>query len=151
MAVHSKEFYKRYTVLLIALVCSLFIPFLLYSFQDTYQPVNSSYEYPSLVKYSYKWPKQNHFRHGIHPMTAKNTDTIKNHHYKAIDQKYCGKDRCKFILPVLITEQGRTLISFYIMTVIFIFPSPFFFFIKNQKLKCTLDSWPSWLAKWTAP
>lgn len=29
---------------------------------------------------------------------------------RQIDRKYCGRDRCRFMLPIAITEQGKLLV-----------------------------------------
>ncbi|EIE86452.1 hypothetical protein RO3G_11163 [Rhizopus delemar RA 99-880] len=48
-----------------------------------------------MVKYSYRWPSTNP------SMPINKEDSL----FKQIDRKYCGSDRCRFILPVVITEQ----------------------------------------------
>ncbi|GAA5807284.1 hypothetical protein MFLAVUS_000641 [Mucor flavus] len=50
-----------------------------------------------MVKYSFKWPNITSFN----PSSRQQQKDV----YKEIDQKYCGKDRCKFLLPITITEQ----------------------------------------------
>ncbi|KAI8643210.1 hypothetical protein BD408DRAFT_342718 [Parasitella parasitica] len=55
-----------------------------------------------MVKYSYRWPSISSYAHGVHD-TANLTE--KNDIYKEIDQRYCGQERCRFLLPIAITEQ----------------------------------------------
>lgn len=120
MSIKTPNIIKRYALLTIAFICSLFIPFLLYSIQGN--PLDSSllqqqtlpYEYPPMVKYSYQWPKMTSFS-SSKPASAYKHHSIQQEKekeqqaevYREIDRKYCGKDRCKFILPVAITEQGK--------------------------------------------
>ncbi|KAI9484224.1 MAG: hypothetical protein EXX96DRAFT_617168 [Benjaminiella poitrasii] len=49
-----------------------------------------------MVKYSYKWPNI--------PSTSVKSVTEADV-FKEIDRKFCGRDRCRFVLPVVITEQ----------------------------------------------
>ncbi|KAK4509104.1 uncharacterized protein ATC70_007454 [Mucor velutinosus] len=101
----SKDSIKGYTLFAIAFACSLFIPSLIYSlrrdpiFADA---IHKPYSYPPMVKYSYKWPDISSFTHGV-PAIANATE--ENDIYKEIDQRYCGQDRCRFLLPIAITEQ----------------------------------------------
>lgn len=104
MSSHKKDLLRKYAILLIAFMFSLLIPFLLYSLKIN--PLYGSnlskpYEYPAMVKYSYSWPNTSSFNDSI-----SSSDNVLQEKYKEIDQKYCGRDRCKFLLPVAITEQG---------------------------------------------
>lgn len=38
--------------------------------------------------------------------TSREEETAENQR-KVIDRKYCGRDNCRFLLPVTITEQGK--------------------------------------------
>lgn len=91
---------KKYSLLIVIFACSLSIPYLLYTIGaiPIYYDVSRPYQYPPMVKYSFKWP-------AITPFNASTRHHQKDI-YKKIDQKYCGKDRCKFLLPITITEQG---------------------------------------------
>ncbi|KAI7902464.1 uncharacterized protein BX663DRAFT_531402 [Cokeromyces recurvatus] len=48
-----------------------------------------------MVKYVYKWPKD----------ISNNKTISSNNVFKEIDNRYCGQDRCRFLLPVYISEQ----------------------------------------------
>ena len=106
MSLQAKDFLKKYTTLLLfAFICSLFIPLVLYSFESNplyFNTTPRAYEYPPLVKYSYKWPTI-----AFSSTDRKQQEQQDEIRYKQIDQKYCGQDRCKFLLPVAITEQGK--------------------------------------------
>ncbi|CEP16420.1 hypothetical protein [Parasitella parasitica] len=99
----KKDTIKRYTLVAIAFACSLIVPTLIYSlkkdpiFNDAIN--KQPYKYPTMVKYSYKWPSIPSFAHSVAD-SVEETDI-----YKDIDQKYCGQDRCRFLLPIAITEQ----------------------------------------------
>lgn len=105
---------KKYTLLIVTFACSLSIPYLLYNIGaiPIYYDVSGPYQYPPMVKYSFKWPNITSFN----PSSHQNRKDI----YKEIDQKYCGKDRCKFLLPITITEQGKNKIKkfsfFFLLT-----------------------------------
>lgn len=102
---------KKYTLLAVIFVCSLSIPYLLYTIRTIpiYYDISKPYEYPPMVKYSFKWPKITSFSNNISSIAVQQQDI-----YKEIDRKFCGKDRCKFLLPISITEQGKY-IYIYIM------------------------------------
>jgi hypothetical protein len=93
---------KNYILFIVFFIFSLLIPTLLYTFH--YKPISilqendrKPFAYPPMVKYSYRWPS-------INPsMPINKEDSL----FKQIDRKYCGSDRCRFILPVVITEQGK--------------------------------------------
>lgn len=110
MSLRSKEFLKKYTLLTIAFVCSLFIPYFLYSIRakPLYHETKRPYEYPSMVKYSFKWPKTVAFQNNDTLVAPTNQNTQKEQEdiFREIDQKFCGQDRCRFLLPIAITEQG---------------------------------------------
>lgn len=93
---------RKYAPILIASLFTLFIPAVLYSLRQkqTLSPQQTirqrAYSYPSMVRYSYHWPN-----------TKKETkERVDKEELKRIDRAYCGRDRCKFILPIVITEQG---------------------------------------------
>ncbi|KAG1607770.1 hypothetical protein G6F46_012050 [Rhizopus delemar] len=50
-----------------------------------------------MVKYSYSWP--------INEQTNKTHINNNEDIYKHIDQKYCGRNKCRFLLPVVVGEQ----------------------------------------------
>lgn len=110
MSLHTKDFLKKYALLTIAFIFSLFIPYLLYSIKgNNLYHKTGKYEYPPMVKYSFKWPDIASFNNNItsppppfHQKTQKEQQDI----FREIDQKFCGQDRCKFLLPIAITEQG---------------------------------------------
>ncbi|OBZ88936.1 hypothetical protein A0J61_03023 [Choanephora cucurbitarum] len=64
----------------------------MYSTQ-TEKSVVVPYAYPGRVKYSYQWP----------PSSSGKTRLYQD--AKHIDRAFCGQDRCRFLLPVAITEQ----------------------------------------------
>jgi hypothetical protein len=106
----SKDYIKKYTLLAFAFASSLIIPSLIYSLGRVpilSDAINQPYRYPSMVKYSYKWPDISSFTNGA-PIISNLTED--NDIYKEIDQRYCGQDRCRFLLPVAITEQGLFII-----------------------------------------
>jgi hypothetical protein len=102
----KSDFPRKYAFLCVAFICSLCIPFLLFSspLRNSYKSLRETqqYNYPPLVKYSYRWPDISSFTNGFQNRNESNNDI-----YREIDQTYCGKDRCKFILPIAITEQGK--------------------------------------------
>jgi hypothetical protein len=98
----KSDFTQKYAFLCIAFLSSLCIPFLLFSFDLGSTPSPVQYSYPPFVKYSYRWPDISSFTNGFQTNNESNSDI-----YREIDQAYCGKDRCKFILPIAITEQGN--------------------------------------------
>ncbi|KAG1440506.1 hypothetical protein G6F56_011893 [Rhizopus delemar] len=94
-------FIKKYTPFLVAFLFSLLIPTFLYSFRSKSwsilpQEDRIPYTYPPLVKYSYQWTPER--RNGT--FEDENDNLLKK-----IDQKYCGNERCRFLLPVAIMEQ----------------------------------------------
>lgn len=102
----SKDSIKRYTLFAVAFTFTLLIPSLIYSLGRVpifSEAINRPYRYPSMVKYSYKWPDISSFTNGVSTVTNL---TEENDIYKEIDQRYCGQDRCRFLLPIAITEQG---------------------------------------------
>lgn len=102
----SKDSIKRYTLFAVAFTFTLLIPSLIYSLGRVpifSEAINRPYRYPSMVKYSYKWPGISSFTNGVPTVTNL---TEENDIYKEIDQRYCGQDRCRFLLPIAITEQG---------------------------------------------
>ncbi|KAI9366373.1 hypothetical protein BD770DRAFT_417264 [Pilaira anomala] len=56
-----------------------------------------------MVKYSFRWPNITSFNK--HNPTLETFSREQEEIYRKIDQKFCGQDRCKFLLPVSITEQ----------------------------------------------
>lgn len=106
----SKDSIKRYTLFAFAFTLSLIIPSLIYSLGRVpilSDAISQPYRYPSMVKYSYKWPDISSFTNGA-PIDSNLTE--ENGIYKEIDQRYCGQDRCRFLLPIAITEQGLFII-----------------------------------------
>ncbi|KAI9281980.1 hypothetical protein BY458DRAFT_498589 [Sporodiniella umbellata] len=96
-------FPKKVALFFIASLCALLIPIHLYSpYTKPWAFLSSTppepYTYPPLVQYSYSWPKKSAKK--TYNETAPIEDLLKE-----IDQKYCGKDRCRFLLPVAIMEQ----------------------------------------------
>ncbi|CEG72321.1 hypothetical protein RMATCC62417_07902 [Rhizopus microsporus] len=96
-----KSTLRKYAPILIASLFTLFIPAVLYSLRQkqTLSPQQTirqrAYSYPSMVRYSYHWPN-----------TKKEIkERVDKEELKRIDRAYCGRDRCKFILPIVITEQ----------------------------------------------
>lgn len=98
---------RRYTYFVIIFLFSLLIPTLLYIFR--YKSITATtkiqqndkkpFIYPSMVKYSYSWP--------INEQTNKTHINNNEDIYKHIDQKYCGRNKCRFLLPVVVGEQGK--------------------------------------------
>ncbi|KAI9273628.1 hypothetical protein BY458DRAFT_508416 [Sporodiniella umbellata] len=90
---------KNYRVYILALLFSVFIPSILYILQersiDLRLDEKPTFSYPANVKYSYRWVKGP----ALARQQARGADV------GPMDQKYCGKDRCQFILPVFIGEQ----------------------------------------------
>ncbi|RCH81773.1 hypothetical protein CU098_005781 [Rhizopus stolonifer] len=87
---------KKY---LLFVLCCLFAFFLLYSIPDRFRHetplfVPTKYTYPAMVKYSYQWPA-----------SSSEKTSNKQDRFKEIDRAFCGQDRCRFILPIAITEQ----------------------------------------------
>ncbi|KAI8991474.1 hypothetical protein BDF20DRAFT_831509 [Mycotypha africana] len=70
------------------------------------------YRYPYFVKYSYRWPQRPSASIIDGTTAVGNSFNISNSLFTAnekirqeIDKKYCGNKRCRFLLPVAITEQ----------------------------------------------
>lgn len=87
----------------------LFIPTCLYfiRIEPYLEPTpRIPYQYPPLVKYSYQWSSSNNKDDTVIHSNVYNQDDDKDI-YSKIDQKYCKRDRCRFLLPVAITEQGK--------------------------------------------
>ncbi|KAG1060600.1 hypothetical protein G6F42_027922 [Rhizopus arrhizus] len=106
VALNSRDSIKKYILFALAFACSLFIPSLIYSLQRDpifSDAIHTPYSYPPMVKYSYKWPDISSFTNGV-PVIANATQEMDI--YKEIDQRYCKQDRCRFLLPIAITEQG---------------------------------------------
>jgi hypothetical protein len=131
MSLKTPNFIKRYALLTIAFICSLCIPFILYSIRGNplyrsssadsiqQQQQQQPYEYPAMVKYGYHWPEMTSFKASSSKKASSKSSYNNNHLtqqqqeniFREIDQKYCGQDRCKFILPVAITEQGKQIFN----------------------------------------
>lgn len=113
---------KKYSLLLVIFVCSLSIPYLLYTVYTIpiqYDVLSKPYEYPPMVKYSFRWPNITSFNK--HNPTLETFSRQQEEIYRKIDQKFCGQDRCKFLLPISITEQGKKKkITCLFLSVIFI-------------------------------
>jgi hypothetical protein len=109
MSVLMKGTIKKYGTLIVLFLCTLLIPSLLYSFgRDGYRP----YRYPPLVKYSFRWPEEEHKTNDLHHLT-KPEMLEREERLKEIDRRFCGRDRCRFVLPVVITEQGKDTILYH--------------------------------------
>lgn len=86
--------------------------------------------------------------------TSREEETSENQR-KLIDRKYCGRDNCRFVLPITITEQGTSffLVIWQLWTLpkcAFQYPlTPPLFTSQSQRLKCTFANWLSFLVVWT--
>lgn len=110
MTFRSGRSLKRYILILSILAIVIYFSSLQVRNLDTTITDDEDYTISYNNKINYIPPPQRHNNHDIndiHLEISQSHTFLTELAMKRIDRKYCGQDRCRFLLPVAITEQGN--------------------------------------------